>query len=49
MVGEPVYRTWRLYMSFSAFQFESWTISIHQFLMAKLDQGKVRLPMSGAD
>jgi cyclopropane-fatty-acyl-phospholipid synthase len=49
LVGESVYRTWRLYMSFSAYQFESWTISIHQTLMAKPDRGKVSLPMSRAD
>jgi hypothetical protein len=36
-------------MSFSAYQFESWTISIHQTLMAKPDRGKVSLPMSRAD
>jgi cyclopropane-fatty-acyl-phospholipid synthase len=49
LVGESVYRTWRLYMSFSAYQFESWTISIHQSLLAKPDKGRVTLPMSRAD
>jgi cyclopropane-fatty-acyl-phospholipid synthase len=49
LVGESVYRTWRLYMSFSAFQFESWTISIHQSLLAKPEHGKVGLPMSRVD
>jgi cyclopropane-fatty-acyl-phospholipid synthase len=49
LVGESVYRTWRLYMSFSAYQFESWTISIHQTLMAKPDQGRVPLLMTRCD
>ncbi len=49
MVGEEVYRTWRLYMSFSAVQFENWQIAIHQTLLAKPEKGKVQLPMSRAD
>jgi cyclopropane-fatty-acyl-phospholipid synthase len=49
LVGESVYRTWRLYMSFSAAQFESWNISVHQSLLAKPEHGKVTLPMSRAD
>jgi cyclopropane-fatty-acyl-phospholipid synthase len=49
MVSEAVYRTWRLYMSFSAVQFENWQIAVHQSLLAKPEKGKVRLPMSRAD
>jgi cyclopropane-fatty-acyl-phospholipid synthase len=49
LVGEAVYRTWRLYMSFSAVQFESWNIAIHQSLLAKPDHGKVSLPRSRVD
>jgi cyclopropane-fatty-acyl-phospholipid synthase len=49
LVGESVYRTWRLYMSFSAVQFESWQIAVHQTLLAKPDKGKIALPMSRAD
>ncbi len=49
MVGEAVYRTWRLYMSFSAVQFENWQIAVHQTLLAKPEKGKVSLPMSRAD
>jgi cyclopropane-fatty-acyl-phospholipid synthase len=49
MVGEAVYRTWRLYMSFSAVQFENWQIAVHQSLLAKPDKGKAQLPMSRAD
>lgn len=49
LVGEAVYRTWRLYMSFSAVQFENWNIAVHQSLLAKPADGKVSLPMSRAD
>jgi cyclopropane-fatty-acyl-phospholipid synthase len=49
MVGESVYRTWRLYMSFSAVQFENWQIAVHQSLLAKPEKGKVELPMSRAN
>jgi cyclopropane-fatty-acyl-phospholipid synthase len=49
LVGEAVYRTWRLYMSFSALQFENWQIAIHQSLLAKPEKGKVLLPMSRGD
>ncbi len=49
LVGEAVYRTWRLYMSFSAVQFENWQIAVHQTLLAKPEKGKVNLPMSRAD
>lgn len=49
LVGEAVYRTWRLYMSFSAVAFESGQIGVHQSLLAKPLNGKVSLPMSRAD
>ncbi len=49
LVGEAVYRTWRLYMSFSAVQFENWQIAVNQSLLAKPENGKVTLPMSRAD
>jgi cyclopropane-fatty-acyl-phospholipid synthase len=49
LVGESVYRTWRLYMSHSALQFESGKISVNQSLLAKPADGKVDLPMSRAD
>jgi len=49
LVSESVYRTWRLYMSFSAVQFENWQIAVNQTLLAKPDKGKVQLPMSRAD
>ena len=49
LVGEAVYRTWRLYMSFSAVQFENWQIAVNQSLLAKPEKGKVPLPMSRAD
>ncbi|MGD0706995.1 MAG: cyclopropane-fatty-acyl-phospholipid synthase family protein [Anaerolineaceae bacterium] len=50
LVDETVYRTWRLYMSFSARQFETVQICINQSLLAKpRTGGKVDLPMSRAD
>jgi cyclopropane-fatty-acyl-phospholipid synthase len=49
LVSESVYRTWRLYMSVSAVQFERAQISINQSLLAKPVNGKVVIPMSRAD
>jgi cyclopropane-fatty-acyl-phospholipid synthase len=49
LVGEAVYRTWRLYMSFSAVAFESGLIGVNQSLLAKPVKGKANLPMSRAD
>ncbi|OJX39650.1 MAG: hypothetical protein BGO78_05170 [Chloroflexi bacterium 44-23] len=49
LVGEEVYRTWRLYLSVSAHSFEIGNIGIHQSLLAKLDHGKAHLPMTRAD
>ncbi|HTX78772.1 MAG TPA: cyclopropane-fatty-acyl-phospholipid synthase family protein [Longilinea sp.] len=50
LVDESVYRTWRLYMSFSARQFETAQIGINQSLLGKpLPGGKLELPMSRAD
>lgn len=49
LVGEAVYRTWRLYMSFCAVLFESGQINVNQSLLAKPVDGKANLPMSRAD
>ncbi len=50
LVGEDVYRTWRLYMSFCVTLFETAQISVNQSLLAKPANGKVKdLPMSRAD
>ena len=49
LVGEAVYRTWRLYMSFCAAAFESAQICVNQSLLAKPVNGKANLPMSRAD
>lgn len=49
LVGESVYRTWRLYMSYCVGSFESSQISVNQSLLAKPLDGKVDLPMSRAD
>jgi len=49
LVGEAAYRTWRLFMSINAVQFEDWQIAVNQSLMVKPEKGKVTLPMSRAD
>ncbi len=49
LVSESVYRTWRLYMSFCAVQFERAQITINQTLLAKPADGKVTLLMSRVD
>lgn len=49
LVSESVYRTWRLYMSFSAIGFERGRISVNQSLLAKPENGKTHLPMNRAD
>jgi cyclopropane-fatty-acyl-phospholipid synthase len=49
LVSEPVYRTWRLYMSFCALGFETGQTNVNQSLLAKPVNGKVSLPMSRAD
>lgn len=49
LVGEVVYRTWRLYMSFSAVGFESARTSVNQSLLARPDGGVVEVPRSRAD
>lgn len=49
LVGEAVYRTWRLYMSYCVKMFETAQISVNQTLLAKPVEGKVNLPLSRAD
>lgn len=49
LVGEAIYRTWRLYMSFCAVQFEAGQIAVNQSLLAKPVSGRVPLPMSRDD
>jgi len=49
LVSESVYRTWRLFMSFSAVQFEHADIGVFQSLLAKPAGGKVAIPMSRED
>ena len=47
---EVTYRTWRLYMSASAFGFESGNINVNQTLLAKMTrEGKSSVPFSRAD
>lgn len=48
--GEVTYRTWRLYMSGSAYGFEAGNLNVNQMLLAKMTpEGKSRVPMSRAD
>ncbi len=49
LVGDAVFRTWRLYMGFFAVTFESGQVSVNQSLLAKPANGKSGLPMSRAD
>jgi cyclopropane-fatty-acyl-phospholipid synthase len=46
---EKTYRTWRLFMSASAYGFESGSISVNQSLLAKPDGGRCDLPLTRAD
>ncbi len=50
VAGEVTYRTWRLYMSASAYGFEAGNINVNQMLLAKMtSEGKSQVPMSRAD
>jgi cyclopropane-fatty-acyl-phospholipid synthase len=46
---EVTYRTWRLYMSSSAYGFESGNINVNQTLLEKSSNGRSCLPLSRAD
>ncbi len=46
---EVTYRTWRLYMSASAYGFESGSVNVNQTLLAKMAGGKSNVPLSRAD
>jgi cyclopropane-fatty-acyl-phospholipid synthase len=49
-VDEPIYRTWRLYMSASAYGFSKGGLTIYQTLLAKLSaQGVSGLPLTRED
>lgn len=49
LVGEAVYRTWRLYMAASAYGFACGRINVNQTLLAKPDAGRSYLPLTRAD
>lgn len=49
LVGDEVYRTWKLYMSASIYAFETANISVSQSLLAKPADGAAGLPFSRAD
>jgi cyclopropane-fatty-acyl-phospholipid synthase len=46
---EKTYRTWRLFMSALAYEFESGNINVDQTLLARLDHGHCDLPLTRAD
>jgi cyclopropane-fatty-acyl-phospholipid synthase len=46
---EATYRTWRLFMSGSAYQFSNGSHNIYQSLLVKQDRGKSGLPLTRAD
>lgn len=48
-VGEAVYRTWRLYMSGSAYGFETGRINVYQVLLVKPERGRSGLPLTRAN
>jgi cyclopropane-fatty-acyl-phospholipid synthase len=49
LVGESIYRTWKLYMTGSVYGFESGHTNVNQTLLAKMDQGHSNVPMTRAD
>lgn len=49
-VDEPIYRTWRLYMSASEYGFRAGTLNVYQTLLAKPDdRGASGLPLTRED
>ena len=46
---ETTYRTWRLFMSGSAYQFSSNEINVYQSLLVKPEEGKSNLPLTRGD
>jgi cyclopropane-fatty-acyl-phospholipid synthase len=46
---EKTYRTWRIYMSASAYGFERGNINVNQTLLAKPDGRRCKLPLTRAD
>ncbi len=50
LVGEPTYRTWRLFMSGAAYGFTKRGLNVYQALLVKPDEnGGSRLPLTRAD
>jgi cyclopropane-fatty-acyl-phospholipid synthase len=49
LAGEVAYRTWRLFMAVSAYQFEAGAISVNQSLLARPAAGELDLPLTRAD
>jgi len=49
LVGEPTYRTWRLFMSASAYYFKVGWVNVYQSLLVKPDRGQSGLPLTRAD
>ena len=48
LTNEVTYRTWRLYLSGSAYGFETGNIHVNQTLLAKPIDGQSRVPMTRA-
>jgi len=46
---EVTYRTWRLYMSASAYGFEAGNINVNQTLLSKMKDGHSHVPLTRAD
>lgn len=46
---ERTYRTWRLYMSASAYGFDSGGINVYQALLSKTEAGRAELPLTRDD
>jgi cyclopropane-fatty-acyl-phospholipid synthase len=49
LVGDHVYRIWRLYMTASIIEFEKGAVSLNQTLFAKSVEGRRTVPLSRAD
>jgi cyclopropane-fatty-acyl-phospholipid synthase len=49
VAGESVYRTWRLYLSAAALEFEKGSVNVNQTLFARPLDGLSRMPLSRAD
>jgi cyclopropane-fatty-acyl-phospholipid synthase len=49
LTDEATYRVWRLYMSGTAYRFQTGRLNVYQALLVKPNQGKTGLPLTRAD